>query len=58
MPNMYGQPAMMNMAAAMPGNTQQPMANFGYENNNIGFQGANMGNDMGYGQGYGNMNNF
>ena len=55
MPNMYGQPAMMNMADVIP---QQHMANFGYENNNVGFQGSNMGNNIGYGQGYGNMNNF
>ena len=54
-PNMYGQPAMMNMASVIP---QQPMANFGYGNNNVGFQGANMGNNMIYGQGYGNMNNY
>ena len=52
---MYGQPAMMNMAGVIP---QQPMANFGYGNNNVGFQGANMGNNMGYDQWYGNMNNF
>ena len=55
MPSMYGQPAMMNMAGVI---LQQPMANFGYGNNNVGFQGANMGNNMGYGQGHGNMNNF
>ena len=55
MPNMHGQPAMMNMAGVI---SQQPMANFGYGNNNVGFQGANMGNNMGYDQGYGNMNNF
>ena len=55
MPNMYGQPAMMNMAGVIP---RQPMANFEYGNNNVCFQGANMGNNMGYGQGYGNMNNF
>ena len=41
----------------MPGNMQQPIANFGY-GNNMNFYGANMGNNMGYGQGNGNMNNF
>ena len=57
MPTVIGQPIMMNMAGGMPGNTQKPMANFGYENN-VSFYGANMGNNMGYGQGNGNMNNF
>ena len=47
MPNMYGQPAMMNMAGVIPGNTQQPIANFGYGNNNVGFRDT-----------YENMNNF
>ena len=55
MPSMYGQPAMMNMAGVI---LKQPMANFGYGNINVGFQGANMENNMGYGQGYGNMNNY
>ena len=56
-PTMMEQPTMMNMAGGMPGNIQQPMANFGYVNN-MKFYGANMGNNMGYGQGHGNMNNF
>ena len=33
MPNMMGQPPMMSMAGEMPGNIQQPMANFGFGNN-------------------------
>ena len=57
MPTLIGQPTMMNMAGGMSGNTQQPMANFG-NGNNTNFYGANMGNNMEYGQGNGNMNNF
>ena len=54
---MIGQPIMMSMAGGMPGNMQQPMANFGC-GTNMNFYGANMGNNMGYGQANGNMNNF
>ena len=57
MPTMIGQPTMIDMAGRMSGNTQQPMANFGY-GNNMNFYGANMGNNMGYGQKSRNMNNF
>ena len=57
MPTMIGQPIMMSMAGGMPGNMQQPMANFGC-GTNMNFYGANMGNNMGYGQANGNMNNF
>ena len=56
-PTMMGQPTIMNMAGRKPGNMQQPMANFGY-GNNMNFYGTNMGNNTGYGQGNGNMNNF
>ena len=57
MPTMIGKPTMMYIAGGMSGNTQQPTANFGY-GNNMNFYGANMGNDMEYGQGNGDMNNF
>ena len=57
MPVMIGKPTMMNMAGGMPSNMQQPMANFGC-GNIMNFYGANMENNMGYGQGNNNMNNF